>query len=99
MYNTPQQNGVVECTFATIYGRARVAFVAARLLESLKKCLWAKGVETTTRLDNEWIDKSEYRSIYKMIFGEKWLTPGLLHSIGERAAVASRKAIKAKLAN
>jgi hypothetical protein len=40
--NTPQHNGRVERTFATLFGRMRSMLNGAKLTSSLRKGLWAE---------------------------------------------------------
>ena len=49
--NTPQQNGIVERAFATLYNRGRAMLTADGLKYSLKETLWAEFFSTATKLD------------------------------------------------
>lgn len=71
-------------------------FTAAGLPEALKQGVWAKGMETATRLDKGMSTKAGLQSSHKIFFGGDEL---LLHCIGEIAVVASRDAIRSKLAD
>ena len=97
--NTPQQNGVVERAFATLYGRTRAAFTAAGFTAQMKQKLWAEGVQTSTRLCNSMVQKSGLQSSHKLFYGQEEFTPNLFHRIGEMAVIAKREPIKAKMAD
>lgn len=97
--NTPQQNGVVERAFATLYRCTRAAIKAAEFPEGLKQKLWAEGGQTSTRLNNGMIMKAGLQRSHKMFYGEEEFQPGLLHCIREMAVVAKRETIKLKLAD
>ena len=49
--NNPQQNGVVERAFATLYNRGRAMLTDAGLKSFLKETLWAKCFSTETKLN------------------------------------------------
>ena len=48
---TPQQNGIVERAFATMYGRVRAMMNYAKFEGELHKKLWAECAKTATDLD------------------------------------------------
>ena len=51
--NTPEQNGVVERAFATLYGKARAMYARAGLTDiKIKNDLKAEVTRTVTMLDN-----------------------------------------------
>jgi hypothetical protein len=50
--NTPQQNGVVERAFATIYNRVRAMFANANIDGELRNSLWDEAAYTATILEN-----------------------------------------------
>ena len=54
---TPQQNGVVERAFATLYGRVRAMLNGACLEKRLREYLWAECASTETMLQNSIIKK------------------------------------------
>ena len=63
---TPQHNGVVERSFATLYGRVRSMMNAAKLTEERRKMLWAECANTATDIDNIVVAKetTPYRAFY-----------------------------------
>ena len=67
---TPQQNGMVERAFATLYGRIRALFSNAGFEKIKRETLWSECAATATKLDNLLVTASEKRSPYEM-FMEK----------------------------
>ena len=49
---TPQQNGIVERTFATIRDHSSAAMIKAKFSEEAQGTLWAEAANTHTRLTN-----------------------------------------------
>ena len=49
---SPQQNGAVERSFATLYGRVRAMFHGCGMDQELRGRLWAEAGQTATLLDN-----------------------------------------------
>ena len=47
---TPQQNGVVERDFATLYGRVRAILNGSGLEKRLREYLWSECASTATML-------------------------------------------------
>ena len=66
---TPQQNGVAERAFATLYGQVRAMLNRAGLVGALKEKIWAECAMTATLLDrimsNKIGEKSKWRSSIK----------------------------------
>ena len=52
---TPQQNGVVERAFATLYNRIRSMMHSAGIGKEMREKLWAECVQTATLIDNLFI--------------------------------------------
>ena len=50
--NTPQQNGVVEQSFATVKAKALAMLEAANFTDSICNKLWAEATNTATYLSN-----------------------------------------------
>ncbi len=67
---TPQQNGVVERAFATLYDKVRSMLNWADLEEKMRKKLWAKCVNLATSLDNITVNEESKKSPYDLLLGE-----------------------------
>ena len=50
--NTPQLNGVVECSFATVKAKALAMLEAANFTDTVRNKLWAEATNTATYLSN-----------------------------------------------
>ena len=93
---TPQQNGVPESKFATLYGQMRAMMKEQGLDKSKREQLWTKCANTATKLDSVAINsrklnkRGEYQSIsaHKAFYGKdpKWLRH--LFKFGEICIVA-----------
>ena len=69
--HTPQQNGVVERAFATLYGRIIENLNGASIQGDDRRKYWAECAETATKIHNG-IPKRNLRiSPYEMFFKEK----------------------------
>ena len=66
---TPQQNGIVEGAFATMYGRVRAMMNYAEFEGERRKKLWAECAKITTDLDGVLIQKKNEKSNYEKMFG------------------------------
>jgi hypothetical protein len=95
--NTPQQNGVVERAFATLYGRVRAMMRDINLPEKTKIGLWAECASTATYLDNIMSGSSNEKNNYEKFFGTNINLPSTLHPFGSEFVIANRKKIKSKL--
>eukprot|EP00733_Pompholyxophrys_punicea_P000165 Pompholyxophrys_punicea_v1_NODE_28_length_5163_cov_5.731206.p2 type:complete len:441 gc:universal NODE_28_length_5163_cov_5.731206:1806-3128(+) len=95
---TPQQNGVVERAFATLFARARAMFASAGFGKGLKHKLWAECFLTATVLANMSVSPRSLKSSNEL-FGDKSQDKIVahLHKFGEVGYVANRKKIQAKL--
>ena len=66
--NTPQQNGIVERAFATIYGKARAMMNEANFSQK-KNMFWAEAVHTCTQIGNI-LTNSEGKSPAELFTGK-----------------------------
>ena len=98
---TPQQNGVVERAFATLYGRVRAMLNGAQLDEKLRHALWAECANTATDLNNIMITDNKTQSPHEMVYGDKPKFSKRLRTFGEVAIIkkGEMKQIKPKLDN
>ena len=87
---TPQQNGVVERGFATIYSRMRLMVEYAVIHENLKTGLCPKCAATATKLENIMINPHKERFTHEKFYVKtsdyaKYLSTfvemGVIHSI------------------
>ena len=62
---TPQQNGVVERAFATLYGRVRAMLTYAKMKGEIRHKLWAECANTAKHLDGILILPNEKQSSYQ----------------------------------
>ena len=67
---TPQQNGVVERAFATLYGKVRSMLNWAQLPENMRKGLWAECAHTATALDNLLVDEYTNTCAHEKFYGD-----------------------------
>ena len=98
---TPQQNGVVERAFATLYGRVRAMLNGAQLNDKLRHSLWAECANTATDLNNMMITDGENMSPHEKLFGNKPKFAHKLRTFGEVAVIKKSEfqQIKPKLDN
>ena len=66
---TPQQNGVVEREFATLYGRTKAMLNWSKVDKSLRMKLWAECAHTATKLGNLLVNKESEKCAHEMFFG------------------------------
>ena len=95
--NTPQQNGLVERKFATLWGRVRAMMEGANLSRVLRKGLWTEAANTATDLDNYFPDKEGKQNSSSKFFGKGYKS--IIDSpkiFGEACIVTNRKKIKDK---
>ena len=64
--NTPQQNGIVEQKFATLYGRGRALLNKAGFNRTMRKGLWAEAARIATLLDSS-LGKPSVPTSYSMV--------------------------------
>ena len=67
--NTPQQNGVTERKFATLYGRGRAILNKAGFTRRMRKGLWAEAARVATLLDSITVKPGETKCPYEKFFG------------------------------
>jgi len=94
--DTPQQNGIVERAFATLYGRVRAMLRSSGLDQNFKNGLWAECAATATLLDNILVDKDGESNYFKFHKRHPSFIKNL-HPFGQEAVVADRTPIKSKL--
>jgi hypothetical protein len=84
---TPQQNGKIECKFATLWGKVWSTMNSAQLPWILRNKLWAQIAKLITQLQNILISKGGGDSPYTMLHDKQpdWLNN--LHKFGELAIV------------
>jgi transposase InsO family protein len=68
---TPQRNGRVERKFQTLYGRIRAIINGADLEGKLRDKIWAECVMNSTYLSNIISTKSNSKSPFELLYGEK----------------------------
>ena len=96
---TPQQNGVVERKFATLFGRARAMLNKAGFKDGMRNGLWAKAASAAMLLNSISVKPRKDKCSYKLFFGDlpKWIRH--LRMFGEVGIVKDHKKIKSKLEN
>ena len=92
---TPQQNGMVERAFATLYGSMRAMMKTAGLTQVQKNELWAECANTATDLNN--IVLNNRNTPYQAFFGNDPKFINNLHIFGEKAVVKKAAKIQSKL--
>ena len=97
--NTPQQNGVVERRFATLYGRVRAMLNGAHLPKAFRGGLWAECARYATHLDNLEIDPETGKPRYETFFKKQYTAFRHSHKFGHVGIVANRAKIKSKIEN
>ena len=95
---TPQQNGVVERSFATLYGRVRSMMNGAGFTKEKQEELWCEASNTATKLENVCSNKKGEESPYKRYYGQNPKYFNALRTFGEIAIVKDHsKKLKSKL--
>ena len=97
--NTPQQNGVVERKFATLYGRGRALLNKAGFNRKMRKGLWAEAARIATLLDSITVKPGETKCPYELFFGTLPNWARYLRTFGEVGIVKSSNPIQNKLDN
>ena len=95
--NTPQQNGIVERAFASLYSRARSMMIGAGLNTSQREKLWAEAVNTATDMDNLIVTEGREKPPHELFMKEMPKYARHLRTFGEMAIVAKRDTLKSKL--
>jgi Reverse transcriptase (RNA-dependent DNA polymerase) len=98
---TPQQNGVVERAFATLFGRVRAMMNHARFSAVKRGELWAECAATATKLENIVCDKGDEPSPHCKFYGKHPEYARDLRTFGEIGVVTdhARKLTGGKLAD
>ena len=68
---TPQQKGVVESVFHTIYSKMRTMMMHARLHKNLKNSLWPECAAIVTKLEKIMVNPHEEKSAHEMFYKKK----------------------------
>ena len=95
--NTPQQNGIVERAFATLYNRARAMLANMDADEKLRQMLWAEAVHTATQLDVVLKTKTKNKTPHEAFYNCNPKYIHYLRTFGEFCTVTNRTKIKSKL--
>ena len=97
--NTPQQNGQVERSFATLYGKIRAMLRDARMTKGQKDRYWTEAASTATKIDNLLIRKGETHCPYKRFYNNYPNYARHLRVFGEKGIVTKKMGseIKSKL--
>ena len=95
--NTPQQNGVVERKFATLYGRVRTMFADCEMDSETKirKGLWTECANTATK--NENISVRDVNPPFTKFHGKDSRIVPHLRRFGEMGVVTTKKKIQGKI--
>ncbi len=97
--NTPQQNGQVERSFATLYGRMRLMMRAGNMTEKEKQTFWIEAASTAKKVDNLLIRKGETKGQYQAIYGSRPDYEQHLRTFWEKGIVTKKMGneVKAKI--
>lgn len=93
---TPQQNGVVERAFGTLYGRVRAMLNAAGLPKYMREGVWTECANTATKLDNILVNGTGGVTPYMQLYGK---SPGYetnLRKFGEIGIVTKTNMTKVR---
>ena len=95
--NTPQQNGVVERKFATLYGRVRTMFADCEMgpETKIRKGLWTECANTATK--NENVSVRDVNPPFTKFHGRDSRIVPHLHRFGEMGVVTTKKKIQGKI--
>jgi len=85
---TPQQNGVVERAFATLWGRVRAMMNHARFPRTKRDALWCECAATATKLDNILCDTTTSMNPHLRFYGIEPKYAAHLRVFGEMGVVA-----------
>jgi hypothetical protein len=95
---TLQRNGKVERKFQTLYG-SRAILYGAGLEGELRDKIWAECVMNVTHLSNIISTKSNLKSPFELLYGEKPTVHNNLKIFGEVGVVTTKDKLQAKLTN
>ena len=87
--NTPQQNGKVERTFATLYSRMRAMMESTGFEYNRRLELWREAASTATKLSNVMVTKPTKKSPHERFFGIKTKIVNNLRTFGELGVVTA----------
>ena len=90
---TPQQNGVVERAFATLYGRVRAMMMYTKMKGEIRRKLWAECANIATHLDKILIPPNEKKSSYQKIHYRNPMFINNLRVFGEVGIILPHKRI------
>src|SRR5210317_1405024 len=94
--NTPEQNGVVERAFATLYGKLRATYLRSDLSQELKSKLKGEAVRTLTIADNLTYRGKIGMCPYERFYKRRPLGIEYLRRFGEIGVICNRIKLKAK---
>jgi hypothetical protein len=94
---TPQQNGVSERKFATLFGRVRAMNTAAGLTSDIRQQLWAEAANCATYLECLVITKKGQKTPYELVYGKQAPYATYLRTFGEVGVIRDIDTIKQKL--
>ena len=97
--HTPQQNGIVERKFATLWGRVRAMHIRAGFSLERRNEMWAETARTATALENIIPPPGTAVSPFELVYGKQATYARDLRSFGEIAIIlnGAEKKLKAKL--
>ena len=95
---TPQQNGLVERSFAFLYNRVRAMLNQARFSPDLLQLLWAECCHSALQIDNL-MSKDKQVSSHEVYYGYKSNKAIGLHPFGELAVIKMADKHQSKLKN
>jgi hypothetical protein len=96
---TPQQNGVAERMFATLFGRIRFMNTAAGLRDDdkLRHHLWAEAANCAKAFNNIVIKKTRNKTPHELFFGKTVTYATHLRIFGEVGVIRDIETVKEKL--
>ena len=95
---TPQQNGIVERSIATLWGKTRAMLNGAKLTATYRHGSWCDAVSTATKLDVLLVDKEDEKGPFETFYREKAKYAEHLRTFGEIGIVTvSNTSKKTKL--
>ncbi|KAG7357827.1 reverse transcriptase RNA-dependent DNA polymerase [Nitzschia inconspicua] len=94
---TPQQNGVAERKFATLFGKVRAMNTAAGLQGDIRSKLWAEAANCATDLDCLLIKELGGTSPFELFYGYKAPYSSYLRTFGEIGIIRNIATVKPKL--
>ncbi|KAG7340680.1 integrase core domain containing protein [Nitzschia inconspicua] len=94
---TPQQNGVVERKFATLFGKVRSMNNGAGLHDTIRQQLWAEAANCATDLECLLVKKMGDRTPYELFYGKVAPYGPYLRTFGEIGVARNIATVKGKL--